>query len=144
MLRLKKYVWILCMLGGLSVAQAQSTEILLINKKWVVSFDATIAKLSEAELKEMQLFSKESRTRTKKMMENAYIIFEAGGKGEVFKKGKIKKITWKLSDDKVLSVISEFGSENTAKLLEITKKRMVLRETNKGNKTLDIVLAAKK
>ncbi|EAY27245.1 hypothetical protein [Microscilla marina] len=124
--------------------QAQSAKKLL-TRTWVFSFDEMMKVLSPEQKKVIEAMPADQLKLVKKEMSQSYLVFKSRGIFKGVMNGKKEKMEWKLSEDgKTLITIDEFGIEEKIKIIELTKKRLVIQLPNDGEEAPPLVFVSKR
>lgn len=135
-MKLTRYFFALAMLltvTAFTQLQAQSAKDLMA-RKWKLDVESLIKSLPEAQQKEMKNAPPEQLALFKKMFGQSYFHFKADGSFEanmMGKKSDSEGVTWKLADGGKTLVTTENGKENRVKIIELTKKKLVI-EADEG------------
>ena len=128
-MKLNRYLWAFAFVFTITAfiqLQAQSAKKLL-TRTWVFSFDEMMKILSPEQKKMMESMADDELKMIREKMSKSYMIFKRNGTLKGVMDGEQEKMDWKISaDGKTLITIDEFGTEEKIKIVELTKKRLVL------------------
>lgn len=134
----------ICVITSFTQLQAQSAKKLL-TRTWVFSFDEMMKVLSPEQKKAIEALPADQLKLVKKEMSQSYMVFKSRGIFKGVMNGKKEKMEWRLSEDgKILITIDEFGIEEKIKIIELTKKRLVIQLPNNGEETPPLVFISKR
>ncbi len=134
----------ICASTSFTQLQAQSAKKLL-TRTWVFSFDEMMKVLSPEQKKAIEALPADQLKLVKKEMSQSYMVFKSRGIFKGVMNGKKEKMEWRLSEDgKILITIDEFGIEEKIKIIELTKKRLVIQLPNNGEETPPLVFISKR
>lgn len=120
-------------LTSLAQLRAQSAKD-LIAQKWNLSFEEMTKFMSDAEKAELDKMTDEQKAMMKGMLEKSYFHFKKNGTFEVsMPMEEVETMKWTISDDgKTLTTTEDGGKVTKITIVELTKKKLILRPEDGG------------